>query len=1175
MNRILDTRRPLGRFFFCLISLLLAVLTARASGPATTAVTDTVYRADGTPAAGTLVIAWNAFTTSEGMAIPAGRKTVKIGALGAVAIPLVPNFGAAPEGTYYKVTYKLDDGTTSEEYWSVPAAPATTIAAIRSRLVPASVAVQYATRQYVDSALAALGGGGGGSGNAVKIQGKDVDTAEPARGQWLTFDGTKYKPLSHPEVDVVRDCGAVGDGVTNDGPAIQACINSHPGKTIFFPTTSVSVSGGGPLTNPSYYSAQTLTMSGNNQRLTGDTGGMWSGGAAIRFAAGVTGIHIPSNCYSCKIEHLELQSPDSVATSANGITVHGGHARLSDLAVTGFGNNCIEIDGATSDANSWRASYILMNACKDRGWYAHGSDANAGVGLALLAQAVGTVGFEDGAAYHNTYIASQVGPGLPTPYKDSGGGGAVWIGSYEEGAQPSDIVGMVYGGNMTVATTAANKRPLLWNISNGAGANLGSQTYLEVWNQRNETGTLDLRSGSTTNQASDLRFLTFNDLSRFRWRYQPGTPEVFQLWDDVYGNYKMYVPSGNNQDFQVRAAGNGAFDINLNDGTGGTKFGNGAGGFVALISSSGLGTFYGGVTTTQQLASTVATGTAPLSISSTTPVANLTLASDSQLPAIAESKVTNLVADLAAKVNVADKTGSGAKVPSVDANPADGCGQFSSGKLVSTGSACGSGGGGGLGDPGANGIVKRTALNVTTTAVAGTDYVAPATTVNGHALSANVTVTASDVGLGNVTNDAQAKAADVSTTAGAGKIPKTGALATLDSGWIPALPYAPTSHSHAESDVTNLASDLAARVQLAGDLGGSAATPNVVKIQGRSVASTAPADGNCYKWVAAASEWQPAACAGGGGSANGSTNYVQVNNAGAFGSDSGFQWDLTNHRLGILANGAIDAPVKIGTNAAAGFVGVGPLFAMAYNVNDTNFPSVRYPMGMVDANVVTATNGGANNVIYGSWFSQPNVSGAGFSASGKVEGFVAQGEVTGNSTVSVWNDFSSAPTVTSGSTISRRNAHTCTAHLGSGTVTTEVCYYDQNSASTGYNIVQDGLGKNYLRGKLAVSYQGDPTDALDIGGATGNLYFRGGKGQHIKTQAANNDIVGTVSVSSSTTASVSFTTSYTAAPVCVLTPQTAGLTSWYLSAISATGFTVTVAPSGSYTFGYHCIGNPN
>lgn len=50
-------------------------------------------------------------------------------------------------------------------------------------------------------------------------------------------------------------------------------------------------------------------------------------------------------------------------------------------------------------------------------------------------------------------------------------------------------------------------------------------------------------------------------------------------------------------------------------------------------------------------------------------------------------------------------------------------------------------------------------------AVAGSDYVTPTVTVNGHPLSANVTVTAGDVGLGNVTNDVQTKAAIVPNTA--------------------------------------------------------------------------------------------------------------------------------------------------------------------------------------------------------------------------------------------------------------------------------------------------------------------------------------------------------------------------------------------------------------------------
>lgn len=107
----------------------------------------------------------------------------------------------------------------------------------------------------------------------------------------------------------------------------------------------------------------------------------------------------------------------------------------------------------------------------------------------------------------------------------------------------------------------------------------------------------------------------------------------------------------------------------------------------------------------------------------------------------------------------------------------------------------------------------------------------------------------------------------------------------------------------------------------------------------------------------------------------------------------------------------------------------------------------------------------------------------------------------------------------------------------------------------------------------AIVLQPGAGDVQINGAATGLLFF-GGKGQHIKTQAANNDIAGTLSIASSTTGSITFTTAYTSAPVVVVTPQTTGLTSYFLSAISTTGFTLTVAPSGTYTFSYMVIGNP-
>src|SRR3954470_5141815 len=125
------------------------------AGPATTVVSDVVYRADGTPAAGKLLISWPALITSDGKPVAAGSMSVPIGASGNVILALAPNEGAAPGGTYYKVTLKLDDDTTSTEYWSIPKRTPVKISEVRSQVVPSSVALQMASRQYVDSTLLA------------------------------------------------------------------------------------------------------------------------------------------------------------------------------------------------------------------------------------------------------------------------------------------------------------------------------------------------------------------------------------------------------------------------------------------------------------------------------------------------------------------------------------------------------------------------------------------------------------------------------------------------------------------------------------------------------------------------------------------------------------------------------------------------------------------------------------------------------------------------------------------------------------------------------------------------------------------------------------------------------------------------------------------------------------
>lgn len=147
--------RPIGRFF-CWVLTGLVLLAAATPGRAarTTKVSDTIYRADGLPAAGTLVISWPAFTTAAGEAVASGRMNVKIGANGAVDLALVPNTGSTP-ASYYTVVIKTDDGVSTTEYWVVPSSASSTVSAVRSKVVPASVAAQFVGRDYVDTAIAA------------------------------------------------------------------------------------------------------------------------------------------------------------------------------------------------------------------------------------------------------------------------------------------------------------------------------------------------------------------------------------------------------------------------------------------------------------------------------------------------------------------------------------------------------------------------------------------------------------------------------------------------------------------------------------------------------------------------------------------------------------------------------------------------------------------------------------------------------------------------------------------------------------------------------------------------------------------------------------------------------------------------------------------------------------
>lgn len=510
------------RLFYCLVSLLFAVRLAHATGPQTTSVSDVVYRADSTPAAGTLVISWPAFASADNFAVAAGSMSLTIGPGGAVTVALVPNAGATPAGAYYKVVYQLDDGSTSTEFWSVPSTSPTTIAAIRSVVVPATVAAQFVSKSYVDSAVAgkaadtavvhlsgsesvsgaktftvapsvptpvnstdaanksyvdsvAGAGGGGATGSCSASQyvyALNGAAAPSCRGvgavrfadQFANIQaaitdagasGSVVIPASYAGADsytnpdniniqdlrgapdryktfvnVVSDCGAKGDGLTDDGPAIQNCLNSNPGRHIIFPKMCVAVSGGGQSCID-YKSSVSLSMLGNGQWLDGEVGSLWQGAPVIAFTADVSGILDPVNQNGVRISNLEIMGAANVGAGTSGLghacwTYNAGTSDwnpngvsdgiylaglapiLENVIVEDFSGNGINLDGSAGLVNNWRMTSVASSSNCGHDFFIHGANANTGHAEKIQAADALGFGIKDTSLLGNVYDAPQI-----------------------------------------------------------------------------------------------------------------------------------------------------------------------------------------------------------------------------------------------------------------------------------------------------------------------------------------------------------------------------------------------------------------------------------------------------------------------------------------------------------------------------------------------------------------------------------------------------------------------------------------------------------------------------------------------------------------------------------------------------------------------------------------------
>src|SRR5436309_274460 len=101
-----------GLFLFC------AICTG---SPSLTAVRDVLYRADGTPLTGVVVISWPAFTAADGTVIAANTMNIAV-RNGSFRVNLVPTTNAQSAASY-AVRIVSDGKDQTRETWSIPPSP--------------------------------------------------------------------------------------------------------------------------------------------------------------------------------------------------------------------------------------------------------------------------------------------------------------------------------------------------------------------------------------------------------------------------------------------------------------------------------------------------------------------------------------------------------------------------------------------------------------------------------------------------------------------------------------------------------------------------------------------------------------------------------------------------------------------------------------------------------------------------------------------------------------------------------------------------------------------------------------------------------------------------------------------------------------------------------------------
>jgi len=394
------------------------------------------------------------------------------------------------------------------------------------------------------------------------------------------------------------------------GAVTDTAVAKEAGIWIFGGSPALRAKGGtisGNILDDSHgrgiylYNAENVSIVGNPIRNLG---------ATIPATGAATGIRIIGSY--------------NVTASSNPITMAGAIGTIHGIRVEGDSANY----GITLSGNSvinqvandfWVTGMYVENASRVTlsGNALLNTAANTGTSFGLRFATTG--GPVSGIEVSGNFIAGwtqyqiRFSDAGPTDINITGN----FVGLTNAGGAP------LIGGAITEGELATNRITMTANVMEQQTAmtnRVPAEYKLSSRRDASQNITFDVGGSATQSQ-----FLNWQDLGVTQWQIgRLATAQNFQLMDGSGVVRFVFIPAGLSR---INSAGATAVQFNLTNpsGTGGAAFGDGAGNIVGTISNAGLGTFNAGVTTPLQLASTVATGTAPLVVASITPVANLSL----------------------------------------------------------------------------------------------------------------------------------------------------------------------------------------------------------------------------------------------------------------------------------------------------------------------------------------------------------------------------------------------------------------------------------------------------------------------------------------------------------------------------------------------------------------------